>query len=105
MVKDFGSTGFTTNDEFMTNADVPTLATSGVIESPVNPFTGNPINNHEKYAHDQFVIVSRDWNVNSNQGYTYKDAWWASVKDNMWERENWVFTEDRFILKDHAFQE
>ena len=104
MVKDFGSKGFTTSDEFMTNADVPTLATGGVINAPVNPFTGKPINNDEKYAHDQFVIVSRDWNVNSNNGYTYKSAWWASVKDNMWERENWTFTQDRFVLKEHAFR-
>ena len=104
MVKDFGSKGFTTSDEFMTNADVPTLATGGVINAPVNPFTGKPINNDEKYAHDQFVIVSRDWNVNSNNGYTYKSAWWASVKDNMWERENWTFTKDKFVLREHAFR-
>ncbi len=105
MVKDFGSKGFTTNDEFMTNADVPTLATGGVIEAPVNPFTGKPINNLEKNAHEQFVILSHDWNVNKNNGYTYRDARWASVKDNMWERENWTFTEDRFILKEHVFRD
>ncbi len=103
MVKDFGSTGFTTNEDFMTNADVPTLATGGIIDSPTNPFTGKPINNDEKFAHEQFVIVSHDWNVNSNNGYTYRDAWWASVKDDMRERDNWVFTDDRFVLKEHKF--
>ena len=40
LVKDFGSTEFTISDEFMTNADVPTLATQGLIENPTNPFTG-----------------------------------------------------------------
>ena len=104
MVKDFNSRGFTTSLEFMTTADVPTLATAGVLDSPVNPFTGNPINNDEKYAHDQLVIVSHDWSVSTNNGYTYKDAWWASVKDNMWERENWTFTQDKFILKEHCLE-
>ena len=48
LVKDFGATGFTTSDTFMTNADVPTLAMAGLIENPVNPFTGNPINSSFK---------------------------------------------------------
>ncbi len=101
MVKDFGSKGFTTNHEFMTNADVPTLATGGLIDHPTNPFTGKPIDNREKYAHEQLVLVSHDWNVNDNNGYTYRGAWWASVKEDMWVRDNWVFTEWKAILKEH----
>ena len=52
MVKDFDSEGFVTNDEFMTNGDVPVLATNGLIENPVNPCTGKAINSDEKTAHD-----------------------------------------------------
>ncbi len=101
MVKDFGATGFQTDGTFMTTADVPTLATDGLIENPINPFTGKPISDREKYTHDQLVIVSNDWNVDGNNGYTFKNAWWASVKDNLWVRDNWVFTEDRYVLKEH----
>ena len=43
MVKDFNAKGFSVNEQFMTNADVPALAMNGIIENPVNPYTGNPI--------------------------------------------------------------
>ncbi|MBQ7836238.1 MAG: YidC/Oxa1 family membrane protein insertase [Clostridia bacterium] len=101
MVKDFGSTEFTTSTEFMTNADVPTLATKDLIDNPVNPFTNKPINNDEKFAHDQFIIMSTDWQVTENNGYTFLPARWVSVKDNIWERDNWKFHESSTILKEH----
>jgi len=44
LVKDFNADGELTIDmTFMTNADVPFLATKDQIENPVNPFTGNTI--------------------------------------------------------------
>ena len=101
MVKDFDSKGFTYSDEFMTNADVPTLAVDGLIENPVNPFTGKAISSDEKTAHDQFILMSRNWNVNSNNGNTYSDAYWASVKDNIWEKDNWTFYKGATILDEH----
>lgn len=91
MVKDFGSEVFTTSYEFMTNADVPTLATKDLIENPVNPFTGNTINNDEKTAHDQFVLMSWDWDVDENNGNTFLPFAWASVRDNLWVKDNWTF--------------
>jgi hypothetical protein len=48
MVKDFNAKGFTVNNNFMTNADTPTLATSGLINDPINPFTGIRINSDDK---------------------------------------------------------
>jgi len=102
MVKDFGSQAFTTSHEFMTNADVPTLATRDLIENPVNPFTGKPINNAEKTAHDQFIIRSWDWDVNGNNGKTFRPAQWASVRDNLWDKDNWTFYDDQIVLKEHA---
>ena len=48
MVKDFGASGFTVDDTFMTNADVPTIALEGIINDPVNPFTGKKINSDSK---------------------------------------------------------
>ena len=105
MVKDFGSKTFTESDEFMTNGDTITLATKDVIKNPINPFTGNEINNNEKTAHDQFVIISEHWDTSKNNGKQYKPARWASVKDNMWNQDNWTFYEEEVVLEDYAFPE
>lgn len=101
LVKDFNATGFTTSEEFMTNADVPTLATQEIIENPINPFTGKEINNEEKTAHEQMVILSEDWDVSINNGNTFLPARWASISDNLWDKDNWKFYEDEIILKEH----
>lgn len=102
MVKDFDSREFTVSDAFMTNADVPTLAVQDLIENPVNPFTGKHINSDEKTAHDQFVIMSWDWDIDKNNGNTYLPAQWASVRDNLWDRENWTFHDGKTVLTEHA---
>ena len=85
----------------MTNADVPTLAVDGLIEDAKNPFTGNPINSDQKHAHDQFIIISSDWNVNKNNQNTFIPAKWASVKDDIWKRENWEFYSGNRVLSEH----
>jgi len=103
LVKDFGSTEFTMSDEFMTNADVPTLATKDLIENPVNPFTGNPINDDEKTAHDQYIITSYDWDVLINNGNTFLPSKWVSVKDNLWDKEQWKFYDEEIVLDAHEF--
>lgn len=102
MVKDFDAKGFATDDTFMTNADVPTLATQGLIDAPVNPFTGNPINSDEKTAHDQLVIMSGVWNISDNDGTTFLPARWASVHDDLWNMDNWHFYNEEVVLKEHA---
>ena len=101
MVKDFNSEGFNISDEFMTNADVPTLATQGLISNPVNPFTGKPINSDEKYAHDQIVIMSTITNVRKHDGNTFLPAMWASVSDNLHDQKNWAYYEKETVLKEH----
>ena len=101
LVKDFNATGFTTSEEFMTNADVPTLATQGLIENPSNPFTGKEINNEEKTAHEQMVILSEDWDVTINNGNTFLPARWASISGNLWDKDKWNFYENEIILKEH----
>ena len=103
MVKDFDSSEFKVSDEFMTNADVPTLATEGLIERPRNPFTGKAINSDDKYAHEQFITLSGEWQIGFNNGNTFAPSVWASVKDNLWEQDNWSFYYDKSIsLSDHA---
>jgi len=101
MVKDFDSEGFSESDAFMTNADVPSLAVDGLIEDPVNPFTGKPINMDEKLAHDQIIIADREMFVDLCTGNTYLESYWISVKENIWEKENWQFSDVKTILTEH----
>ncbi len=103
IVKDFNSKGFTVSDEFMTNADVPTLALEGLIENPVNPFTGNVITNDEKTAHEQYIIISSIYDVNTNNGNTFLPGKWVSIKDSIRDRENWTFFTEKTVLGEHAF--
>lgn len=93
LVKDFNSKGFKTSYSFMTNADVPTLATNGVIDKPVNPFTGNEINDSEKTAHPQKVTTSTNWSVTVNRGKRFDttDGNWISVENNIFVKANWKF--------------
>ncbi len=93
LVKDFDAHGFTESDTFMTNADVPTLATAGLIEDPVNPFTGNPIDSGYKEENDRhYVIVSNDWDVSKNQGNQFNPSEWAAVSGEVGVKENWEFS-------------
>ena len=101
LVKDFDSKGFTTSYEFMTNADVPTLATQGLINNPVNPFTGNRINSNEKYAHDQMVVLSTIWSIDKHKGYTFPATRWASVSENLFDQKNWTYYDEEIVLKEH----
>ena len=101
MVKDFGSTGFTVSDEFMTNADVPALAAEGIIADPVNPFTGKLITTDEKTAHAQFITTSTEWDVNTNNGNTFKASGWAAVSGNIWDRASWTFIDSSIVLDEH----
>lgn len=89
MVKDFNATGFTTSDEFMTNADTPTLALEGLIDEPVNPFTGNTIDNSEKTAHEQYVFYSDIWSVDENNGNVFLPGDWYAVHGDTWNADNW----------------
>ena len=90
LVKDFDSEGFTTDDTFMTIADVPTIAvSSGVIEDPVNPFTGNPITDEDKYTHPQEITFSHEYDILVNNGTTFLPGSWYSVHDDIFDEENW----------------
>lgn len=102
LVKDFGETGFKTSDEFMTNADVPVLACEGVIDDPVNPFTGNPITSDEKTAHDQFIMTYHTgWDTKTNNGNTFLPTQWVALTNNIWDRNDWEFIDEPTVLTEH----
>ena len=88
MVKDFNSKGFTVSEQFMTNADTPSLATAGLINNPVNPFTGNPINS--KYRNGpQKVFYSNDTHTNS--GNTFVRGSWFELNGDPHKLANWKY--------------
>jgi hypothetical protein len=95
MIKDFGSTGFTVAEDFMTNADVPYIATQGIISSPINPYTGNPLITHIEYGMPICIYDSQDSNVltseaNGDAVRFIVDEWYAFdgtqiIDENAWE--------------------
>ena len=93
LIKDFGSnSGFTICNDFMTNADTPFLTMNGIIDNPVNPFTGNPITAYDK-SEDHLIYLSEQWNVNYNNGTQFNDDpegyWMRFNGDNVFDNANW----------------
>ena len=82
LVKDFGSTELTVDETFMTNADTPSLALSGLVKDPVNPFTGNPVNMEGKKAKEQFLARTTVMNIDDYSGKekTYPAVTWIGFK-------------------------
>ena len=95
MVKDFNATGFTTSDEFMTNADVPYLAAEGLIDNLVNPYTGKEISITQKEG-KQKVVHSHKVHVDENNGFRFdtSDGRWFTVHDNIFDPDNWEEIEE-----------
>lgn len=90
MVKDFGAAEFTTDDSLMTNADVPSLAMEGIIEHPVNPFTGKEINTAAKDAEKLLVQYPEEWSTDINNGNTFLPGTWYSVREDVTDLKNWT---------------
>ncbi len=97
MVKDFGAEGFTYSTEFMTNADVPTLAVDGLVEDPVNPYTGKPINSDAK-AGPQWAFISNIFQVDINNGHQFLPGHWVSVSEDVSQKSNWEYYLEDAVL-------
>ena len=79
LVKDFDSQEFTIDDTFMTNADTPLLAFSGIIDHPVNPFTGNNITSEIKNNPVQHIAHSNGGIPNDN---IFNEITWIGFEGN-----------------------
>ena len=90
MVKDFGSTGFGPDEQFMTNADTPTMAMTGLLENPVNPATGSPVFGDYKSEGEQHV-VDTEYRIVFNNGNTFTAGNWYAVRSDIRDVENWSF--------------
>lgn len=92
LVKDFKSNkSFNVDFDFMTNADVPNIALSDIIDNPINPFTGNIIDDNYK---KNGVVVTKDdlfmpYHSRSDSVFTVSEDSWYTVKDNIFKKENW----------------
>ena len=89
LVKDFGSTEFTTDERFMTLADVPALLTENLMADPVNPFTGKKIEPADKESVEMPVLTSDQWSIDKNNGNAFQPDVWVSVHDNIFDSANW----------------
>lgn len=88
LVKDFDAKGeISTDNSFMTNADVPTLATEGIISNPVNPFTGKTISSDRKK--EPVVIIEGDLNEENTEVKVIPYKTYLTVHDNIFDENNW----------------
>jgi len=91
MVKDFNSHTFRTDPQFMTTADTPTLAFSGLIENPVNPFTGNPIDDAHKQDSKQYILTTFVKNfVDIKDQEQISGLWYRVDGHDVYDRSKWT---------------
>ena len=87
--KDFNTNGSMKTDmTFMSNADVVSMAIDGIIDNPVNPFTGNAITNVRK-DNPLLILIQRVQNKNENEIILGSQNSYY-VRDNIFEEGNWV---------------
>lgn len=92
MVKDFNSKGeVKSSDEFMTNADVPSIAIQGLIKDARNPFTGKRISTKAKQD-GVYIKTKYIWQPGAYEGKVDPfddDEKVHFVKDNIFDKNNW----------------
>lgn len=99
MVKDFNSKEYQESKEFMTNADVPTLAMENLIENPINPYTGKKIDSSAKTEENQYITTSIEWDVLSNNGNTFfPSQWYVFDGGNIWDENSWKLLDKKTVL-------
>ena len=90
MVKDFNSKGFSVDDSFMTNADVPTIAFKDLIPDPVNPATGNPVSDAEKNESTHKTTGVTEWNIKQNDENVFLPAYHYQLHgNNIFDTDSW----------------
>jgi len=91
LYKDYNSHGsLSINNDFMTNADVPFFTLNGLLENPVNPFTGNPITTRPK---EEGILITTQYlpMAGSHGKYVFniKSDQWMYLHDSIYEASNW----------------
>ncbi|MBO4636836.1 MAG: YidC/Oxa1 family membrane protein insertase [Clostridiales bacterium] len=92
LVKDFGSTGFTVSDEFMTNADTPFIAMEGIVSSPVDPSSGEPLTDDARFDRPLHVFNLPTYLLYDNYGNTtFGEGAWYYVSGDVFDENSWEF--------------
>ena len=92
MVKDFGSSGFSVDERFMTNADTPVIAFDGLIEDPVNPATGQPVTDEDKFSRDILIKHTEIWDIQLNNGDDFLPGDWYRLHGyDIFDTDQWEF--------------
>lgn len=97
LVKDFNAAEpYTVDYSFMTNADTPAIALKGIVDDPVNPFTGNKLTVSDKSAYTKLTMGEAESTRNrANSQFDVKPDQWACVSENIFDDSNWkVLTPD-----------
>ena len=92
-VKDFNAKGeYKTDYSFMTNADVPFIATNNIIDNPINPFTNNLLDNTDKNDGVLLTYGNSLWNASNFTKTKIFDRKFKLnfVKDNVFDEKNWI---------------
>jgi YidC/Oxa1 family membrane protein insertase len=89
LFKDFNEKGnLRTDMSFMSTADVPSLAIEGILENPINPFTGNSVTAGAK-KDPLLILIRRLENKNENEILiTPHNSYY--VQENIFDEKNWV---------------
>ena len=91
MVKDFDAETYSTDWQFMTNADVPLMAFEGLIENPVNPATGKAVEDTAKQDPEHELQFAVLWDIAKNHDNVFKPGQWVSVHDDIYNMANWRY--------------
>ena len=90
LVKDFDAKEFSVSDEFMTNADVPVMAFEGIVDHPVNPFTGNEITNQAKKDGGLLITTAEEFDQNPENVLDMGEGVWYTITgDSIFDKNNW----------------
>ena len=91
LVKDFDSRGFTVDDRFMTNADVPLLAADGIVADPRDPATGLPLTDEAKSSPVHWVYRGRDWrSIDDDTCLLPAGSWYAFRGEELYDLSAWT---------------
>jgi hypothetical protein len=90
LFKDFYDRGeLNIDNTFMTQADVPLMALNGIINDPVNPFTGLSVINEKENG--VFITTSDKFYHTKHGKYKFNITAneWLFVHDNIFDPDNW----------------
>lgn len=92
LVKDFNcNEDFKIDMSFMTNADTPSIAIAGLVDNPINPFTGNQVKSDTKS--DGVVVTTDDifmpHHTKSKNTFTFSKDSLYQINDNIFVDSNW----------------